>query len=473
MFAEQDEERSREDLKHGGSTLREVRFPDQLVQECLDTQQPTRIPRLRVQYQAEVMQVDCRLIGQDDCYDTSNWRGFTPYSVSPKGFGQELTLANAELGSFMSNITGSASRTQLVDAICNDQERITNKDKTGSGTSTRHLRGCLKLGLGSIQKEDRDVWVLDSSRKRTFNKCTGAEDDLICNTASFKRVCRSTDTRLLRQHHRIEVRKEVRRHSITDSSTTCFGSSSSSESTQHEGTIRTYSGGKECESRRVESCNQANLRMDIASEMGQDDTRPMGPTNDRCLCIKGKYKTTEILATRSGSQCGSTRCIFAAMAKEGFIPTSPMEVDPQGLSKIQGTTSGRSDFSDTVMADPVLVAHGNATSAQEKQANDNLATRKKLGSDRLEVIEKIYREQGLAREAIEVSRQSTRQKTRRLYDIAWNHWCQYCKVENHDPCEYNVQSILSFLVKNKNYSWSQLNIFRSAIQSVFTVVHPT
>jgi hypothetical protein len=49
MFAEQDEERSREDLKHGGSTLREVRFPDQLVQECLDTQQPTRIPRLRVQ----------------------------------------------------------------------------------------------------------------------------------------------------------------------------------------------------------------------------------------------------------------------------------------------------------------------------------------------------------------------------------------------------------------------------------------
>jgi hypothetical protein len=25
-----------------------------------------------------------------------------------------------------------------------------------------------------------------------------------------------------------------------------------------------------------------------------------------------------------------------------------------------------------------------------------------------------------------------------LYDIAWNHWCQYCKVENHDPCEYNV-----------------------------------
>jgi hypothetical protein len=126
------------------------------------------------------------------------------------------------------------------------------------------------------------------------------------------------------------------------------------------------------------------------------------------------------------------------MAKEGFIPTSPMEVDPQGLSKIQGTTSGRSDFSDTVMADPVLVAHGNATSAQEKQANDNLATRKKLGSDRLEVIEKIYREQGLAREAIEVLRQSTRQKTRRLYDIAWNHWCQYCKVENHDPCEYNV-----------------------------------
>jgi hypothetical protein len=34
--------------------------------------------------------------------------------------------------------------------------------------------------------------------------------------------------------------------------------------------------------------------------MGQDDTRPVGPTNDRCLCIKGKYKTTEIMAHAIG-----------------------------------------------------------------------------------------------------------------------------------------------------------------------------
>jgi hypothetical protein len=62
----------------------------------------------------------------------------------------------------------------------------------------------------------------------------------------------------------------------------CLVGNSFLTSAQHEGTTQTHSWDKECQSRRVESCEQAKLRMDIASEMDQDYIRPWEPTNDRC-----------------------------------------------------------------------------------------------------------------------------------------------------------------------------------------------
>jgi hypothetical protein len=189
-------------------------------------------------------------------------------------------------------------------------------------------------------------------------------------------------------------------------------------------------------------------------------------------CIKGKYKTDQVLVARSGSQCGSPRYLFATVAEEGSIHPSTLEINTAGSSSVQRTASRRGNFDYPSMADAILVADGNAISTQEVPPNANSHARKVVESHRMEVIATRYRKQGLTEETIILLKGCTRKKIRRMYDLAWDQWRKFCRVEDYNPCEYNVKAVLSFLVKNKNYSWSQLNIFRSAIQSVYTVIHP-
>ncbi|KAG1037581.1 hypothetical protein G6F43_012829 [Rhizopus delemar] len=65
-----------------------------------------------------------------------------------------------------------------------------------------------------------------------------------------------------------------------------------------------------------------------------------------------------------------------------------------------------------------------------------------------------------------------RDTTSKLYNLAWIRWVKFCYQRRWQPCDYNPTQVLEFLVQHKHLSSSQLNIFRSAIQSVFRVIHP-
>ncbi|ORE12149.1 hypothetical protein BCV72DRAFT_311108 [Rhizopus microsporus var. microsporus] len=68
---------------------------------------------------------------------------------------------------------------------------------------------------------------------------------------------------------------------------------------------------------------------------------------------------------------------------------------------------------------------------------------------------------------------SNKISTHNNYDIQWRKWAEWCvrQVPRIDPTTYNPGIVVEYLVQNKQFSYQHLNGIRSAIASVFRVLH--
>jgi hypothetical protein len=400
-----------------------------------------------VKQQSKIMRMDSWPTRENDGNDPGDWRSSITHPVHAKGSSEQFANASTELGSSISIINNRIlTRTLLVDGIFSVKERITNTDKQ-----------VIEPRIDIFVDASDSRWGVFSKKIQTSGFWSKKEKESPINIQELRTIL------FVVQLHSYE--SEGQHIRIFCDNTTALKYAKKSGG-------RAHSRNQECQGGRIESGHQTNLRVGTTSEVDQEEPRPLGPSNNRCLCIKGKYKADQVLVVRSGSQCGSPRCLFTAVAEERSIHPSTLEVNTTGPSSVQRTASRRSNFDYLSMADAVLVADGNATLAQEVPPNANSHSRKVVESHRMEVIATMYRKQGLTEGVIILLKGCARKKTSRMHDLAWGQWRKFCRVEDYNPCEYNVKAVLSFLVKNKDYSWSQLNIFRSAIQSVYTAIHP-
>ncbi|KAG1370329.1 hypothetical protein G6F60_012226 [Rhizopus arrhizus] len=58
-----------------------------------------------------------------------------------------------------------------------------------------------------------------------------------------------------------------------------------------------------------------------------------------------------------------------------------------------------------------------------------------------------------------------------MYDTGWIRWTAWCQDNNKKALEYNPRNVLVFLVDHQHYSSNHLNTLRSAIASVFAIIH--
>lgn len=204
----------------------------------------------------------------------------------------------------------------------------------------------------------------------------------------------------------------------------------------------------------------------LQSDMGKLEAHEGG-----CLRNAREHQTRTILELTARSPSGSDRCISTNMAQDRLISTPSMEDDSEGD---QETQRGQDQISSTYyaqLANPILVAHNPTTEHQGTNAIPNQQT---MVFDRLAIIRAHeVQENGLTPESSEYLRMSNKEATHRNYNLQWKRWVLWCRSQQPslDPIEYKPEKVVEWLVENKKYSSQHLNTMRSAIASVYRVIH--
>ncbi|KAG2217341.1 hypothetical protein INT45_009098 [Circinella minor] len=184
-----------------------------------------------------------------------------------------------------------------------------------------------------------------------------------------------------------------------------------------------------------------------------------GSIENRCICRSPQQEITTLLKLKTGSRGGTSRCVQPEMEGKGdvFIPT--MEVHTSSNTQTQTRKSQGSSTSDALLADTTLVPNG-----------EQVGT-----ADSTNIFQNQEMNEGLKLEETEYLNESTRRSTRKTYDAAWKKWTSWCEQQEPkiNPTNYQVITVLKFLMEHKEFSSQTLNGLRSAIASVWKVLHPS
>ncbi|OAD65160.1 hypothetical protein PHYBLDRAFT_153755 [Phycomyces blakesleeanus NRRL 1555(-)] len=201
------------------------RISDQLAEECINTFVQTGIPRLSIQHQgyghqsskeendklerpsqtgihtSEIVPMDCQLDRENDGHDSGN-RGVTAARpVHEERFIKSTSSESNKMGSKLPFIFGSTKGVELVGRKRRSHKRIANQKTNTTTTNTHNTRRRIRLGLGSLIPDDPNSWILDKRRKRRFDQCQGAEDNLDCTTTARKKIRKLQHNDILGQHN--------------------------------------------------------------------------------------------------------------------------------------------------------------------------------------------------------------------------------------------------------------------------------
>ncbi|KAG1469814.1 hypothetical protein G6F56_003040 [Rhizopus delemar] len=92
----------------------------------------------------------------------------------------------------------------------------------------------------------------------------------------------------------------------------------------------------------------------------------------------------------------------------------------------------------------------------------------------MELISKTRTTKGLTLENADYLNKATRNSTQKTYNSAWKKRTSWCRQQDPkiDATQYNVMKVIEFLLENKKLSSQTLNGIRSAIASIWKVLHP-
>ncbi|KAG1140888.1 hypothetical protein G6F37_012907 [Rhizopus arrhizus] len=195
----------------------------------------------------------------------------------------------------------------------------------------------------------------------------------------------------------------------------------------------------------------------------------MGPTTTGCIRSETQQTTSKLLVTSLGSGSDSGRRLSAELEDKGTILVPAMEANPSCLETSKGAEIETSGIGDPFMAEPVLVP--NDPEDETHRFTNNLETEQQMVFSRMAIIHNYRVANGLDGKTIQFLNKKIRTSTQRMYDTGWIRWTAWCQDNNKKALEYNPRNVLAFLVDHQHYSSNHLNTLRSAIASVFTIIH--
>ncbi|KAG1495033.1 hypothetical protein G6F46_009364 [Rhizopus delemar] len=169
------------------------------------------------------------------------------------------------------------------------------------------------------------------------------------------------------------------------------------------------------------------------------------------LCIADKSPTSSILESAPRPSSDSPRCLQPTVGKGRNVSVSTLETHSTSNPANQATEGPIRSSSDATVDDTTLVSDGIAI--ETVSTTDDVQT-STMENGRMEVIKKKCKNDGLRDDEIEFLNHAIHQDP---------------KINSQ---EYNTDNVFKFLMDNCKYSVQHLNGIRSAISSVFKIIHP-
>ncbi|KAG1080825.1 hypothetical protein G6F42_023192 [Rhizopus arrhizus] len=203
----------------------------------------------------------------------------------------------------------------------------------------------------------------------------------------------------------------------------------------------------------------------------QETGIPMGSYDDRRFCITGENTNKKILEPPSRPGSRGYRCFQLAMEPSRLISSHTMatdfESDSQTDDRREGST-GNVDY--TKLAHSILVADG--TASVNNHNTNYIEDLQKMESNRMALIRKNQNQDFNAEITKYLEKAKSNTTTQKHYDQLWKQqWASWCHQQNYSAVEYNPSRVLEYLWQRKADAYSTLNTIRSAIASVFRVIH--
>ncbi|CEI93563.1 hypothetical protein RMCBS344292_07794 [Rhizopus microsporus] len=211
--------------------------------------------------------------------------------------------------------------------------------------------------------------------------------------------------------------------------------------------------------------------MEAVQTFFQDNSRNVGASTIGCICYEREHKIALVLEPKPGSTSRSHQRLEPTLDENRFVFASSLEVHSESIKEVEIRSSEENGFYHAELEEPILVANG--PTAKSDDAN-NVQDMQAMVLGRMSIIRKFQQqEQELAENVMEFMQQSNRLSTRKNYDLQWQRWVSGClsRAPQVNPLEYDPAKLVEFLTINKDLSPQQLNCIRSAVASVFRVIH--
>lgn len=97
-----------------------------------------------------------------------------------------------------------------------------------------------------------------------------------------------------------------------------------------------------------------------------------------------------------------------------------------------------------------------------------------LDADRMEIISQARSKAGFGKEIIQHLNKATRSSTNKAYNNSWRKFSTWCSQQKppRDPEKYEIKTVIEFLMEHNTLIYSTLDGYRSAIASVYNLLHP-
>ena len=282
------------------------------------------------------------------------------------------------------------------------------------------------------------------------------------------------------QHSCQTVHQQARRHCVSELVCVDTESHSVVHSSSHYSRSRACTRSGQHDSRHSVTSNDRPDRVDAQQVRGAQSIRCLGRTPDRPVrhCRQQASPGVLQLAVPRGitpHECDDYllgRCPCVCLPAN----SSNSGCNPEGEQGVSVTHSDRAILAQSIVVSSDFASTRRGPHQTSPVAGPSNATRREDASFQpgslvpgsLEDKRGALMQQGLSEQVADTILASRAQSTYKVYEASWNHYANWCRRQNLDPCTTDVAQVLGFLeycltVKRLSYSSIKIRVYAIAL----------
>ena len=242
-----------------------------------------------------------------------------------------------------------------------------------------------------------------------------------------------------------------------------------------------YKGHRECNSRQIKPSQSKHPRMATKPYLHKPHRKEVWKNQHGLICNRRKYAASKFLQQSIHKKLCRRRRIQTTLLASKFL-CEPTNSHDKLCSEEITLAEDNHYLSDTKLAFTELVSRNSTSCQKETSTNKDEAELSTFaqsdskitlqGNSRLEIVNQIGESMNLSKEITQLILNSERKATTKAYNCGWKAFLNFCNEKGFDPKEYNIERAIQFLGMLADKNNNMFNLCRSAISSMWEILHP-